>query len=278
MLDNASTDGSVGVARNHPTVDLLITRDQRRGKAQNDTTLLRRARGRYVLLLNEDSELLPGATLALHDAMERQPARGRRRCEAAAPQRTSPAECVALPVAVDGAGGRAGRPPLDDGAESRRRPAARRLGAERGAARAPAGGARDRLVRPAVLRLLRRGRLLQAPRRCRLAHRLRPVGRRDPRRAAVDRRGPRAADRRALAQPRPLHAQAPQLAVGRARPLADRVDLRRTCARGDRPSRATTPSATGSTCRRRCTRSAARACARRRWTTTAAARGCSGAQ
>ncbi len=71
VLDNASTDGSVGVARNHPTVDLLITRDQRRGKAQNDTTLLRRARGRYVLLLNEDSELLPGATLALHDAMER---------------------------------------------------------------------------------------------------------------------------------------------------------------------------------------------------------------
>jgi hypothetical protein len=31
---------------------------------------LRRARGRYALLLNEDSELLPGATLALHEALE----------------------------------------------------------------------------------------------------------------------------------------------------------------------------------------------------------------
>ena len=33
---------------------------QRRGKALNDSELLRRARGRYALLLNEDSELLPG--------------------------------------------------------------------------------------------------------------------------------------------------------------------------------------------------------------------------
>ena len=60
VLDNASTDGSAGAARNHPAVDELIALDQRRGKADNDTTLMRRARGRYALLLNEDSELLPG--------------------------------------------------------------------------------------------------------------------------------------------------------------------------------------------------------------------------
>jgi len=35
---------------------------------------LRRARGRYALLLNEDSELLPGATRALHDALAERPA------------------------------------------------------------------------------------------------------------------------------------------------------------------------------------------------------------
>jgi N-acetylglucosaminyl-diphospho-decaprenol L-rhamnosyltransferase len=67
VLDNASSDGSVGLARRHPVVTELITREQRRGKAENDTALLQRARGRYCLLLNEDSELLPGATRALYD-------------------------------------------------------------------------------------------------------------------------------------------------------------------------------------------------------------------
>src|SRR5947209_17076250 len=69
VLDNGSRDGSAQAAREHRTVDELIARAQRRGKALNDTELLRRARGAYALLLNEDSELLPGATLALHAAL-----------------------------------------------------------------------------------------------------------------------------------------------------------------------------------------------------------------
>ena len=73
VLDNASTDGSVGAARRHPAVDDVIAREQRTGKADNDSALLRRARGRYALLLNEDSELLPGATLAMYEALERSP-------------------------------------------------------------------------------------------------------------------------------------------------------------------------------------------------------------
>jgi hypothetical protein len=73
VLDNASADGSAGLARRHPTVTELIRRAQRRGKAENDTALLQRARGRYCLLLNEDSELLPGSTRALHDAIVAKP-------------------------------------------------------------------------------------------------------------------------------------------------------------------------------------------------------------
>jgi len=69
VLDNASRDGSVGMARAHPVTTELIRREQRRGKAENDSTLMQRARGRYCLLLNEDSELLPGATRALHAAL-----------------------------------------------------------------------------------------------------------------------------------------------------------------------------------------------------------------
>src|SRR3954464_5777451 len=69
VLDNASQDGSVEVARQHPVMAEVIALPQRRGKSENDSALLRRARGRFCLLLNEDSELEPGATVALHDAL-----------------------------------------------------------------------------------------------------------------------------------------------------------------------------------------------------------------
>ncbi|HEY5344613.1 MAG TPA: glycosyltransferase [Solirubrobacteraceae bacterium] len=73
VLDNGSRDGSAEAARAHPAVDEVIALSERRGKALNDSELLRRARGRYALLLNEDSELLGGATLALYEALEEHP-------------------------------------------------------------------------------------------------------------------------------------------------------------------------------------------------------------
>ena len=69
VLDNCSGDGSAGVARNHPAADLVIALAQRRGKGENDTRLLRRARGCFCLLLNEDSELRPGASATLLAAL-----------------------------------------------------------------------------------------------------------------------------------------------------------------------------------------------------------------
>ena len=76
VLDNASEDGSAEAARAHPAVDEVVALDRRRGKAENDSALLERARGRYALLLNEDSELLPGATAALRAALEADPRAG----------------------------------------------------------------------------------------------------------------------------------------------------------------------------------------------------------
>src|SRR5919206_3059877 len=73
VLDNASRDGSAGAARAHGATTEVIALEQRRGKGENDTTLLRRARGRYVLLLNEDSELEPGTTMALYQALDARP-------------------------------------------------------------------------------------------------------------------------------------------------------------------------------------------------------------
>ncbi len=73
VLDNGSRDGSAEAARAHPAVDEVIALGLRRGKGLNDSALLRRARGRYALLLNEDSELQAGATLALYRALEEHP-------------------------------------------------------------------------------------------------------------------------------------------------------------------------------------------------------------
>jgi N-acetylglucosaminyl-diphospho-decaprenol L-rhamnosyltransferase len=71
VLDNASGDGSRELAEAHPAVDETIALELRAGKALNDSELLRRARGRYALLMNEDTELAPGATLALYEALQR---------------------------------------------------------------------------------------------------------------------------------------------------------------------------------------------------------------
>jgi GT2 family glycosyltransferase len=71
VLDNASDDGSADAVR---ALDVrLIALDRRTGKAENDSTLLREARGEYCLLLNEDSELEAGATAALIEALDADP-------------------------------------------------------------------------------------------------------------------------------------------------------------------------------------------------------------
>ncbi len=80
VLDNASDDGSADAARQWAArsgplgkAARLIERDRRAGKAENDSLLLREARGELCLLLNEDSELQPGATAVLLAALETEP-------------------------------------------------------------------------------------------------------------------------------------------------------------------------------------------------------------
>lgn len=81
VLDNASTDGSVeaiatwdrGRAARRAGELRPIALERRAGKAENDSTLLREARGRYCLLLNEDSELRASATAALVAALDADP-------------------------------------------------------------------------------------------------------------------------------------------------------------------------------------------------------------
>ena len=79
VLDNASDDGSVAAVVEWNRADglgerlRLIPQERRAGKAENDSVLLREARGELCLLLNEDSELRPGAIEALVAALRANP-------------------------------------------------------------------------------------------------------------------------------------------------------------------------------------------------------------
>ena len=85
VLDNASDDGSAEAVRSRGDGIRLIELDRRTGKAANDSRLLREAKGEFCLLLNEDSELRPGAVEALIDALRADP-----RAAAAGAQLLSP--------------------------------------------------------------------------------------------------------------------------------------------------------------------------------------------
>lgn len=84
VLDNASRDGSAEAARawdggraeRRAGPLRLLALKRRAGKAENDSTLLREARGCCCLLLNEDSELRPGAAAALLAALDADPRAG----------------------------------------------------------------------------------------------------------------------------------------------------------------------------------------------------------
>ena len=83
VVDNASEDGSADAvdswnagAEGIGERLRLIRRERREGKAALDSVLLREARGELCLLLNEDSELRPGAVDALVAAMRADPRAG----------------------------------------------------------------------------------------------------------------------------------------------------------------------------------------------------------
>jgi GT2 family glycosyltransferase len=73
VLDNASDDGSVAAVKQRFGEVRVIARERRAGLAENNTLLLREAKGRFCLLLNEDSEILDGAAAALLDALRADP-------------------------------------------------------------------------------------------------------------------------------------------------------------------------------------------------------------
>lgn len=80
LVDNASTDGSGAmVEAEFPAVKLIVNRE-RRWLAANENQLLQQARGEFLLLLNEDTELVSGALDRLVKALQNHPDVGLATC------------------------------------------------------------------------------------------------------------------------------------------------------------------------------------------------------
>jgi N-acetylglucosaminyl-diphospho-decaprenol L-rhamnosyltransferase len=76
VIDNASGDGSAAAVREaHPEAE-LVERDRRYGFGANHNEAIRRSRGRYVLILNEDTVLNDGMLDRMCRFMDENPAVG----------------------------------------------------------------------------------------------------------------------------------------------------------------------------------------------------------
>lgn len=76
VVDNLSTDDTVRLVRQSYPWVRLIENTRRQGFAANNNRAIRRSRGRYVLLLNPDTEVLPGALARLVEYMDAEPSVG----------------------------------------------------------------------------------------------------------------------------------------------------------------------------------------------------------
>ena len=76
VVDSGSTDGTPdAIEREFPDMD--VVRGPNVGFAAGNNQALRRARGRYVLLLNPDVELLKGTLADVVSALDERPGGGR---------------------------------------------------------------------------------------------------------------------------------------------------------------------------------------------------------
>ena len=73
VVDNASTDGSADAVRAAHQGVQVVERDRRHGFGANHNEAIRRATGRYVLILNEDTVLHAGALDRMRRFMDQNP-------------------------------------------------------------------------------------------------------------------------------------------------------------------------------------------------------------
>ena len=93
VVDNASTDGSAEMVRAKFPQAHLIQNDTRLGFTTNHNMVLRRSRGRYVLIFNEDTVVLPGALEHMVAFLDDHPEAGALGCKLLNPDGTVQRSC-----------------------------------------------------------------------------------------------------------------------------------------------------------------------------------------
>jgi len=76
VIDNASADGSADMVRQKYPQVKLIDNKENRGFAKANNQALKQVTGQYILLLNPDTEILPGALAVLIDFLDNHPQAG----------------------------------------------------------------------------------------------------------------------------------------------------------------------------------------------------------
>lgn len=98
VVDNASADSSAALVREEfPTVKLIENKENM-GFARANNQAIRASRGRYVLLLNSDAFLTPGAALEMITFMDKHPHAGIAGADLYYPDGTSQASHSPLPT------------------------------------------------------------------------------------------------------------------------------------------------------------------------------------
>jgi len=101
VVDNASTDGSADmVARDFPWVH-LIRMSENKGFAAGNNVAIKKASGRYLLLLNSDAFLNQGVLADTIHYMDRNPATGVLGCKLTCPDGSMQASARMLPSALN---------------------------------------------------------------------------------------------------------------------------------------------------------------------------------
>ena len=200
----------------------LIERERRCGKAENDSLLLERSRGDFCLLLNEDTELCPGAARRVPRCAQGQSPRGSGRRDDSGYGRQRRSVCLAPPGVGTSLTARCSSTASSSSRAAGPGRAPGRLGPVRRDDRPPRARRRRSAISTRTSSSTRtRPTSASACSDAGWEILLRPGRRGHPPRAAHERpRHGRRRARRVPSQPRPLHAKAPRGRGGGRRPRA----------------------------------------------------------
>lgn len=97
LVDNASTDGSAQAVKSQFPDVHVITNPYRRGFAANHNQAIRASRGEYILVLNEDTIVRPGALATMTEFLDDHPDVGAVGCRLENPDGSLQRSCYRFP-------------------------------------------------------------------------------------------------------------------------------------------------------------------------------------